>query len=1024
MKYFFSAFLLMLTAVSYAQVGLNTTTVHPSAQLQLESTQKGFLMPRLEQTQINGIVAPAEGLLLYNTSLNYLDWFNGQQWINPKTKPNSPSINTISTTATSATLNFTNSTNSYITGYEVQVQPGNLVVSGTSSPIVVTDLLENKLYSFTLISVTSQGKGMPSPMMQATTLYTAPAVPTQLDVSPSNSAVTVSWNAANSVISNYIVAYKEVNAVDWLEMVATTNSLIIPNLINESTYTFKVKAVNSVGESAFSNILYASPSANDVLFQDSFNNSTSSLSTWNEFEGSTTATNNLVDGLITISNGRLKLQGSGTNTNYRIASKSSFGKDNANLVVQFNVIMPSCQNTATNSFRFGGTTTTSYHFLLRKTNATTINSFVNLTNAPTTPINNNLTVTCTDDEVLHFKVVFNQSGGNITVFVNGIVQPSLGVTTMTLLQKNLFYENYSTVTFEGNADNFYYIEGITVSGKPMRPTRPNKRWQIPSAYPGNNAAMIHFDLPSFDGGSPITGYEITSNPVTSTVTGTSFPMLFPNLVNGTSYTFSAKAINAFGISNGSQASDPITPTNSFTTLLFYPLKNSVLLQWKSVSDAVDYVIEYKETSSSVWLVFNDGVSTKPQTTVTGLINGVSYNFRVKPLTNFGIYDYSIIVTTSPTNIFDSNCWNQIVSSGQSLSLGGAPAITTTQPYNNKWESNGAFIPLVETGNETMSSTLANSISQQVGPTNPFNSVVSLRAAGGTPYTGLKKGTINYNRNIDAVIASKKIANDLELKPYLVRGLTIVHGENDYANTSYKQNLIEWQNDYETDFKNVTGQVEPIPMFTCQVSTWSIYGGVKPVSALAQLDVAIEQPEKFVLVAPKYFFEYQDGVHLKNYMYKLLGEYYGRVMKKVIVDREPWLPLHATSTSISGNIITVNFHVPSPPLQINTTTLLEQFHYGFEYFDDTQSADIQSVALGANGTSVIITLTNAPTGTNKKVAYAYTGIPGQGAGPEKVFSTKGNLCDSDSTPMLFPGNYPTAYGTTLKNWCVTFIKNVE
>lgn len=1024
MKFFFSSFLLMITAVFYAQVGLNTINVHPSAQLHIESTNKGFLVPRLEQSQINSIVNPAEGLLLFNTSLNFLDWYNGQKWVNPSTTPSSPSITSLVPSSNTVAVNFQSTLSNLVTGYEVLVQPGNIVVQGTSSPITVPNLAENTTYSFTLLAKTASGKGMPSDVVQATTLYAIPSVPSQLDVMATNSSVSLSWNASEFVVSNYVVAYKEVNSNDWLEQSTNQTTIVISNLINESTYTFKVKAVNSVGESGYSNILYASPSANDVLFQDNFNNSTSSLSTWNEFEGTTTATNNFVNGLISISNGRLKLQGSGTNTNYRIASKSSFGKDNANLVVQFNVIMPTCQNTAANSFRFGGTSATSYHFLLRKTNATTINSYVNLTNAPTTPINNNLTVSCTDNEVVHYKIVFSQSNGNISVFINGIIQPSLGVTTMTQYQKNEFYANASTITFEGNGDHFYFIEGITVSGKPLRPSRPNKRWQIPSAYAGNSSAMIHFDLPSFDGGSPITGYEITSTPATSVLSATGFPVLFPNLVNGTSYTFSAKAINAFGSSNGSQASDPIVPTASFSTLLYYPLNNSVLLQWKSVSDAIDYEIQYKANTATDWATFSDGDSARPQTTVTGLSNGVTYNFRVKPLTNFASYGYSDVVTSTPTNSYDSNCWNQIVSSGQSLSLGGAPALTTTQPFNNKWESSGTFIPLVESGNETMSSSLANSISQQVGASNPFNSIVSLRAMGGTPYTGLKKGTLTYSRNIDAVIASKKISNDVEIKPYLVRALTIVHGENDFANTSYKQNLIEWQNDYETDFKNITGQVETIPMFTCQVSTWSIYGGTKPVSALAQLDVALEYPEKFVMVAPKYYFDYQDGVHLKNYAYKLLGEYYGKVMKKVIVDKQPWLPLHATQPTITGNVITVNFHVPVPPLQFDTETVLEQFNKGFEYFDDTQSADIQSVALGENGTSVIITLTNVPTGANKKIAYAYTGIPGQGAGPEKQYATKGNLCDSDATPILFPGNYPSKYGSTLKNWCVTFIKNVE
>ena len=48
-----------------AQVGVGTTNPHASAVLDVESTTKGFLPPRMTQAQINSIVNPAEGLLVY-----------------------------------------------------------------------------------------------------------------------------------------------------------------------------------------------------------------------------------------------------------------------------------------------------------------------------------------------------------------------------------------------------------------------------------------------------------------------------------------------------------------------------------------------------------------------------------------------------------------------------------------------------------------------------------------------------------------------------------------------------------------------------------------------------------------------------------------------------------------------------------------------------------------------------------------------------------------------------------------------
>ena len=1020
-------FILLLTAsCSQAQVGLNTTSVHPSAQLHLESTTKGFLVPRLEQSQINSIANPAEGLLLYNTSLNFLDWYNGQKWVNPTTSPSSPSITSLVPTTNAVAVNFVASLSNLVTGYEVIVQPGNLVIQGTASPITVPNLAENTTYSFTLLAKTASSKGMPSDVVQSTTLYSVPAKPNQLDVTPNNGSVALSWVNPSSVITNYVVAYKLVSATDWIEEVTTNSSRTFTGLTNDQTYVFKVKGVNTVGAGEFSNVIYAVPVSNDILVQDNFTNLALSQTYWTEYESNVT-TNNLQTGTISIQNSRLKIVGTNLSDNFNYAHLTrSYSKDNANLVVQFNLLMPSCANPSLNTFKYGQITRNSAagnYIRIGKTDATTVNRYFN-TGALTT----NTTITCEDNQTLHYRIVFRQNNP-VEVYINGLIQTSLGSSTVPW---EFYTVNNGGMAFVGIGTNEYFVEGITVSGKPMRPQRPNVRWEMPSVYVGNNSAVIHL-TPGGDNSSPITGYEITTTPATTPYIISGFPGVVPNLVNGTSYTFRARAINAFGFSDYSPTTAAIVPSGNLIAPLVYPLNNSVLLQWRVAFDATDYSIEYKEASATEWIVFNDGISDKPQTTVTGLTNGTLYNFRIKPVTSFAAYNYSSEVSATPTNSYDSNCWNHILSSGQSLSIGhsGNPALTTTQPYNNKHltanlgNTTTVPLPLVEAGPERIYSAMANSITKQVGyPNTPFNVISSLKAYGGVDYTILKKGTEPYNTLIHNATYGKKWANETELKPYLVRGVTIIHGENDSPNTQYKENLVEWQNDYQNDIQAVTGQVEPIPMFTCQTATNAIYGVSTSISAMGQLNAALENPGKIILVTPKYFLDYSDGLHLNNYTYKYLGEYYGKVMKKVIVDRETWLPLHATQATISGNVITVNFHVPAPPLQFDTTSLLEQFNKGFEYFDDAQSADIQSVALGANGTSVIITLTNVPTGPNKKVAYAYSGIPGQGAGREKPLATKGNLCDSDPFPVQFPGNYPSYYSPTLKNWCVTFIKNVE
>jgi hypothetical protein len=170
-------------------------------------------------------------------------------------------------------------------------------------------------------------------------------------------------------------------------------------------------------------------------------------------------------------------------------------------------------------------------------------------------------------------------------------------------------------------------------------------------------------------------------------------------------------------------------------------------------------------------------------------------------------------------------------------------------------------------------------------------------------------------------------------------------------------------------------------------------------------------------------DYNDIFHPTNYSYRRLGEYYGKAVKKVLVDKEPFLPLYPLNALQNGNTITVNFHVPVPPLQWDTVGVLARENYGFEFLESPQTATITNVALGANGTSVIITLSNTPTGDSKQLAYAARGVYGA-IGRMNANAPGGNLTDSDTTPAYNQDSFvPANMGNVLKNWCVTFMTPV-
>jgi hypothetical protein len=62
-------------------VGIGTNTPDASALLDLNSTTQGFVAPRMTTLQRNAIVAPTVGLLIYNTSSSFFNYWDGSAWI-------------------------------------------------------------------------------------------------------------------------------------------------------------------------------------------------------------------------------------------------------------------------------------------------------------------------------------------------------------------------------------------------------------------------------------------------------------------------------------------------------------------------------------------------------------------------------------------------------------------------------------------------------------------------------------------------------------------------------------------------------------------------------------------------------------------------------------------------------------------------------------------------------------------------------------------------------------------------------
>jgi hypothetical protein len=76
--------LICLSFAAQAQVGIGTNSPAASAQLEVNSTTKGFLPPRMTQAQRNLISNPVAGLIVYctNCGSGELQGYNGSAWTN------------------------------------------------------------------------------------------------------------------------------------------------------------------------------------------------------------------------------------------------------------------------------------------------------------------------------------------------------------------------------------------------------------------------------------------------------------------------------------------------------------------------------------------------------------------------------------------------------------------------------------------------------------------------------------------------------------------------------------------------------------------------------------------------------------------------------------------------------------------------------------------------------------------------------------------------------------------------------
>jgi hypothetical protein len=459
------------------------------------------------------------------------------------TVPTAPTLVTATAGSGQASVRFSypvSDGGSIVTSYTVTSYPGNMSVTGSSSPLVVPALTNGTAYYFNVVANNAVGASA-----AAYSNVISPSAPGVPNAPPAVTAVSGNGQVSLTIIppagngGAAITSYEVTASPGGIMATGTSTQFIMSGLTNGTAYTFSAKARNSAGLSAAST---ASASVTPATTPDA---PTSPVATAGNTQATITFFAPVVNGGAAVSS-------------YTVTSNPG-NKTSMGLTSPLTVT--------------GLTNGTAYTFTVKASNSvgTSVTSIVSNS---ITPIQSAPTLNIPSPPV---SIAATAGNGSATVNVlapvsNGgaavtsyLVTASPGGQTGTSTTTQIFITgltNGTAYTFIAQAQNSVGLSLASAVSNSVTPALPATVSGAPTnavATAGNTQASVSFSAPVSNGGAAIIEYIVTSNPGGQTGSGLANPIVVPGLINGTSYTFTVTARNSAGISAASAASTSITP---------------------------------------------------------------------------------------------------------------------------------------------------------------------------------------------------------------------------------------------------------------------------------------------------------------------------------------------------------------------------------------------------------------------------------------------------------------------------------
>ena len=427
----------------------------------------------------------------------------------PYTVPGTPSVVSISSTNGSATLSWSAPASNggrAISDYTITASPSITSVTTSSTSYTVTGLTNGTTYTFSVVANNLRGSSSAATFSAVTPMPVAPSAPRTLsaDMTVASAQANLSWLApeddGGDAIQQYTITASATGASDIVRTTSST-SYAFTGLTNGVSYTFSVTATNSAGTSSAVSLIgsgYTGASGTENLNVSAYENGARIYNPSNvNYYGDTQYSNNPTNSIYTgWSVDALIMNGDNVNSTARSVTKyyynaTTWGYNSTNNYI----VIDLGQNRTFNA---------SYFY---QPNLPDVLTYVSLAYAPVD------TYSSADTRLYYNSATW------VNLFTNESISPIASPPVSYDLRKTFttVTTRYVKVSVSNSYRGWVLLYGMKLFYESALDTA-TVPYGVPSAVQNlvsettETSATLTWSAPASNGGRPVTGYTITTNP--------------------------------------------------------------------------------------------------------------------------------------------------------------------------------------------------------------------------------------------------------------------------------------------------------------------------------------------------------------------------------------------------------------------------------------------------------------------------------------------------------------------------------